>query len=200
MQEKDFNEIEVKNNIWINVFGYENELVFPIYVSDQKFEDSMDLLLLTDDDKSHYVYIKDFDRFMFHKTKSKNKKWFCKSYLQCFSSENALIKHKENCLSINSKQSAKLEKGIIEFKIYFEQIPVPFKIYDGFECNLRGVECYEGSYTKKNIKITFLVVLLTKLFVLMISLLIELLFIEVKMQLMNLLKQFLRSINIIEKQ
>ena len=30
----------------------------------------MDLLLLIDDDKSHYVYIKDFDRFMFHKTKS----------------------------------------------------------------------------------------------------------------------------------
>ena len=32
----------------------------------------MDLLLLTDENKSHYVYIKDFDRFMFHKTKTKN--------------------------------------------------------------------------------------------------------------------------------
>ena len=52
------------------MFGYENGLVFPIYVSDQKFEDSMDLLLLIDDDKSHYVYIKDFDRFMFQKTKN----------------------------------------------------------------------------------------------------------------------------------
>ena len=39
VQEKDFSKIEVKNNICINVFGYENELVFPIYVSDQKFED-----------------------------------------------------------------------------------------------------------------------------------------------------------------
>ena len=60
VQEKDFSKIEVKNNICINVFGYRDELVFPIYVSDQKFEDSMDLLLLIDDDKSHYVYIKDF--------------------------------------------------------------------------------------------------------------------------------------------
>ena len=34
---------------------------------------------------------------MFHKTKDKNKKWFCRSSLQCFSSENVLIKHKENC-------------------------------------------------------------------------------------------------------
>ena len=71
MQEKGFSKIEVKNNICIKVFGYENGLVFPIYVSNQIFEDSMDLLLLIDDDKSHYVYIKDFDRFMFHKTKQK---------------------------------------------------------------------------------------------------------------------------------
>ena len=106
-----------------------------------------------------------------------------------------LIKHRENCLSINGKQSVILEKGIIEFEIYFKQIPVPFKIYADFECNLRGVESYEGSYTK-NIKITLLVVLLIKLYVLMIDLLSQLLFIEAKMQLTNLLKQFLRSINI----
>ena len=48
-------------------------MVFPIYVSDKKFEGSMDLLLLIDDDKSHYIYIKDFDTFMFHKTKNKIK-------------------------------------------------------------------------------------------------------------------------------
>ena len=74
VQENDFSKIEVKNNICINVFGYENELVFPIYVSDQIFEDSMDLFLLIDDDKSHYVYIKDFNRFTIHKPKNKNKK------------------------------------------------------------------------------------------------------------------------------
>ena len=78
VQEKDF---EVHNNICVNVFGYENELVFPIYVSDDKFENYIDSLLLTDDNHSHYVYIKDFNTFMFHKTKNKNKKWFCKSCL-----------------------------------------------------------------------------------------------------------------------
>ena len=71
------------------------------------------------------------------------------SCLQCLNSENVLIKHKENCLSINGKQSVILEKGIIKFENYFKQIPVPFKIYADFECNLRGVESYEGSYTKK---------------------------------------------------
>ena len=149
LQEKDFSKIEAEHNICINVFGYEKGLVFSIYNLDKKFENSMDLLLLIDDDKSHYLYIKDFDRFMFHKTKTKNKKWFSRSCLQCFKSESVLIKHKENCLSINGKQLEILEKEIIEFENYFKQTPVPFKIYGDFECNFRGVESYEGSYTKE---------------------------------------------------
>ena len=55
-----------------------------------------------------------------------------------------LIKHKKDCLSINRVQSVKVEKGTIEFENYFKQIPVPFKIYADFECNLKGVESYEG--------------------------------------------------------
>ena len=39
VKEKDFEKVEVQNNICINVFGYENELAFPIYVSGKKFED-----------------------------------------------------------------------------------------------------------------------------------------------------------------
>ena len=58
------------------MFGYEIELVFPIYVIDQKFEDTMDLLLLIDDDKSHYVYIKDFDKLCLKKQKIKTKNDF----------------------------------------------------------------------------------------------------------------------------
>ena len=108
----------------------------------------MDLLLLTDDDKSHYVYIKNFNRFMFHKTKNNNKKWICNNCLQCFTSENILIKHKD-CLSSNGVQSAGVEQGIIEFQNCFKQLAAPFKIYADFECNLENTEIYEGSYTKK---------------------------------------------------
>ena len=177
VQEKDFKKIELQNNICVNVFGCENKLAFPVYISDQTFKSSIDLLLLIDDAKSHYVYIIDFNTFMFHKTKNKNKNWFCKSCLQCFSSENVLIKHKEDCLSISGQQSINLEKGTIEFKNYFKWLPVPFKIYADFECNLKNVECYEGTYTK-NIMSMFLVVMLIKLFLLMIDLVSQLLLIE----------------------
>ena len=65
---------------------------------------------------------------LFFIKKIKNKKWFCKSCLQCFRSENVLIKHKEDCLSILGQQSINLEKGTIKFKSYFKQLPIPFKI------------------------------------------------------------------------
>ena len=67
-----------------------------------------------------------------------------------FQQQKCVDRNKENCLSINGKQSVKLENGIIEFENYFKQIPAPFKIYANFECNLRGVESYEGSHTKKH--------------------------------------------------
>ena len=72
-QEKDFSKIETKNNIWINMLCYENRLTFSVYVSDHKFENSINVLLVINENKSHYVYIKDFNRFMFSKTKNKTK-------------------------------------------------------------------------------------------------------------------------------
>ena len=86
---------------------------------------------------------------LFHKTKNKSKEYFCKSCLQCFSSKNVLTEHRKVYLSINGAQSARLEKETIEFKNYFKQIPVQFKIYADFECNVKSVESYEGSYSKR---------------------------------------------------
>ena len=163
----------------------------------KKFENSMDLLLIIDGDKSHYVYVKDFNRFMFHKTKNKNKTHFCKSCLQCFSSKNVLKNHKEDCLSINGLQSVRLEKGTIEFKNYFKQIPAPFKIYVDFESNLESVEIYEGFYSKKYQN--HIPCFAYKVDILMINLVSRLLFLEAKMLLMNLLKKLLRSTSIAEK-
>ena len=70
-------------------------------------------------------------------------------------------------MSVNGAQYAKLEKETIEFKKKFNQITVSFKVYVDFEGNLKK---FMESSTQKNIKITFLVVLLTKLLVLMINL------------------------------
>ena len=110
-----------------------------------------------------------------------------------------LIEHKEVCLGINGAQSVRLEKRTINVKNYFKQIPALFKISADFECNLESVESYDGFSSKKKIKITFFVVLLKNLFVLMMNLLSQQLFLEVKTLLINLLNQFLKSISIVKK-
>ena len=65
--------------------------------------------------------------------------------------------HKDVCLRINGAQLLGLEKGIIEFKNYFKQMSVPWKLYADFECNLKSVESYEDSYSE-SINTTFLAV------------------------------------------
>ena len=153
VSKNDYNKIEVLNSICANVFCYENKIVYPVYLSNQSFNDCMDFLLISNNFTSHYVYIKDFNRLMFNKTKNKNKKYFYKSCLQCFSSEKVLKEHKEDCLMINGKQNVKLEKGFIELKNFNKQIPVPFKIYADFECLLKSIDCGVDiecfSYTRK---------------------------------------------------
>ena len=90
---------------------------------------------------------------MFSKTRHKGKKYFCKSCLRCFSSENVLKEHGKDCLIINGGQNVKLEKGFIKSKNYPRPIPVPFKIYADFECLLKswdvGVDNDCFSYTRK---------------------------------------------------
>ena len=71
VQEKDFSKIEVQNNICIKVFGYEDELVFPIFISAQKFEDSMDLLLIIEDDRHIMCTSKILTHLCFTKQKIK---------------------------------------------------------------------------------------------------------------------------------
>ena len=73
----------------MNVFYHENNLVYHVHISDKKFENHMDLLMITDGNKPHYVYIKDFNR------KCRTKEHFCKYFLQCSSGKRILIQHKE---------------------------------------------------------------------------------------------------------
>ena len=47
ISKNDYCKIKKKNNVYINVFCYENDLTYPVYVSDQTFKNCMDLLLIS---------------------------------------------------------------------------------------------------------------------------------------------------------
>ena len=72
ISKKDYNKIEKKNGIRVNVFGYENKQPFPIHISKEDFKMELNLLLSDSNGKKHYVLIKDFNSFMSKQTKHKS--------------------------------------------------------------------------------------------------------------------------------
>ena len=156
---KHYNKIEKHNSININVFGYENKQPYPIYVSKEKYEDHMELLLVTEKENKHYVLIKDFNRFMFNQTKHEHRKHFCMNCLQCFSSDRVLSDHKDICIQVNGTQAIKMpnkDNNILKFNNFHKQQPVPFVIYADFEaitekihgCQQKGNKSYTEAYQR----------------------------------------------------
>ena len=68
----DYAKIEDRFQMQVNVFGYENK-VYPLYISKKSYDQTRNLLLITEKDKSHYVFIKDFNRLMFQEQNIKTK-------------------------------------------------------------------------------------------------------------------------------
>ena len=156
---KHYNKIEKQNSININVFGYENKQPYPIYVSKEKYEDHMELLLVTEKENKHYVLINDFNRFMYNQTKHEHRKHFCMHCLQCFSSDRVLNNHKDICIQVNGTQAIKMpnkDNNILKFNNFHKQQPVPFVIYADFEaitekihgCQQDGNKSYTEAYQR----------------------------------------------------
>ena len=152
--QKHYNKVEKQNSIRINVFGYENGQPFPIHISKERFEDQMNLLLITKDEMKHYVLIKDFKTFMYNQSKHKERKHFCMYCLQCFSSERVLANHVNNCLTINGAQAINMPKqgeNILKFNNFHKQLPVPFVIYADFEAITKKVQgCKQSEKMEKD--------------------------------------------------
>ena len=106
------------------------------------------VLLISNEKKSHYVFIKDFSRLIYSKTKHKDRKHFCMACLQNFTTKEILNNHRETCLSINGTQAVIYETGKIKFKNFDKQIPIPFKICVDTECLLKRIDTTLNKHTK----------------------------------------------------
>ena len=70
----------------------------------------VDLLLIREEGKRYYVFVKDFSRFIYVHTLHRGRKHFCHYYLQAFSTEEILKLHIKDCFKINGKQRIKMPK------------------------------------------------------------------------------------------
>ena len=92
----DYEIVEERFVINVNVFEYENK-IFPLYLSKKLNEQVLNVLLISNEEKSHYVFIKDFNRLMYSevKTKTQHIKHFCMSCLQTFTTKEILNDHRK---------------------------------------------------------------------------------------------------------
>ena len=159
-------KIERQNQINsnINIIGYHKKRILPIRISPEKYHNHIELLYIEGDGKQHYVYMKDFNRFMFSFTGHEHKKHFCMHCLKNFSTKNILAKHQIDCIVFNGVQAVELPEPYIDrngveripsvyLQNHHKQLPAPFVIYADLECITEKMSSWhpsdERSYTEK---------------------------------------------------
>jgi hypothetical protein len=150
----DIPKLEERFKLTISVLvGHHGEKSFyPIYVSKAKeYTNHMELLLIENEDVSHYVLIKDFNRLMFSSTGHQHKKKYCMHCLQGFTTPKILGEHTEVRMEVNGDQAIKMpSKGSkVEFTNIHKLLPVPFDIYADFESILHPQD--ENSTSNKTV-------------------------------------------------
>ena len=150
---KDIPKVERLNNLAINVFGYsESAGVHPLYLTNDLSQDPITLLLITEiqdgKTKSHYCWIRDFNRLCFDQTKHKERKHFCLRCITPHSSERTLADHMIYCRGVDTPPChavfpEKSEDGTdptIEFKNIQNMMKAPYVVYADTESIIRPVD------------------------------------------------------------
>ena len=94
----DINKFE-HSSISINVFGYEN-LVYPLRISKHNYkrESTVNILLISDDTKQYYCWIKDISKLLSLQTsKHGHVTHLCCRCLNTFNSEKSFASHHDYC-------------------------------------------------------------------------------------------------------
>jgi hypothetical protein len=116
------------------------------YSQDQKKPDYVNLLLLEDEDKTHYIYINNLSKLVRDQlTKHKNHHFICD---RCFyHSENVKVfrRHQIICDNYFNNEKAfpilpKEGKNILKFKNIYKTIKVPLVYYADLEAVLRKLD------------------------------------------------------------
>ena len=132
---KDIHRFEIQNKISVNVLGFEKGNLYPVHVTKERFDQHVNLLLLSDGKKSHYCWIKSMSRLLGHQNSDGHRYHYCIYCLQGFTSHCVIEKHQTYCKDHNA-QRVELPKEADKWLYYKDvrkQLKVPFIIYADFE-------------------------------------------------------------------
>ena len=131
---------EKNNQISINVFSFNDKLeLYPLRITQQNFEPSINLLLITNEENSHYVLMKSLSPF----SKPHRKIEVCPYCLQTFYKKEKLDEHKIICSTHEPVKVEFTDKEKLEFSNYDKTIKHPFVIYADFESTLERIQTCE---------------------------------------------------------
>ncbi|KAK3104922.1 hypothetical protein FSP39_013260 [Pinctada imbricata] len=134
---------EKKNEVSVNVFGLENNEIFPLQITEERSGHHVNLLLFSKGDKRHYCLIRNLSRLLGNRTNHKCETYYCNYCLHGFCRQDLLDDHVPYC-SPNGPQKLSFQKSEehkwIEFKHINKQLRVPFVIYADFECFTSPIE------------------------------------------------------------
>ena len=99
-----FTKWRKENCMSISIFDYVNKGKFPIYVSNNTFQRHIDLLLIEEENQSHYVIIKDFNTFMNNETLHHDRKHCLLLLLQIFYYCKNIRNHVNDTLKLMSSR------------------------------------------------------------------------------------------------
>ena len=138
VNEQELPKIESQFNISINLFSHSNSDIYPIRITQSTAEKHVDLLVTSNSETNHYVWIKNFNKLCFNVNKHGGKKFFCKHCIQHFTSEANLQKHIKDCMVLNGCQAIGMpaEGTVTKFKSFRETVKIPFVIYADLEAIL----------------------------------------------------------------
>jgi hypothetical protein len=138
--DKDIPKFEKLNNIKINVFTYEDNKVNVLYnTRDRTSTIVIDLLLIKEGDKQHFLLIRDFSRFMRTKDYTHGKMNYCRYCLNaCFDTVDKLESHINDCISYEAVRAVlpTEEDNKMVFKGQQNTFKHPFYITADFEATL----------------------------------------------------------------
>ncbi len=133
----DIPKFERLNDVSINLFGYENNCVFPLLITNQERERHVNLMLIDGGDHRHYVTITNMSRLLAKQYSMRNNQiYYCPRCLNGFKTQVILNNHTRLC-KIHEPANIKLpteSNKILTFTHHERQLKCPFVIYADFEC------------------------------------------------------------------
>ena len=140
-------KVEKLNNLAINVYGWERGKVIIHIISKQPPEvRQINIMIIEDKEtgKTHYVWVKHFNRLLASQHKNTLHKYYCERCLIGYTRTDLLEKHIIECRGINER-AIRIEmptegKKYMKFENHRKQLPAPWVIYMDYEAITTKIE------------------------------------------------------------